>query len=116
MNGGKYTLKAMLTTEENIEICSGFRFTRIPSDYILLYTDEEVKGATELPPEGFALLTDADKAWLIDCVTLVAIENGMKDQKAVKQNTDEFMRNFEKELQAEYEKLNGKAVAADGEH
>lgn len=116
MNEKPYTLKAMLTTDENVKAASAVRFSRIPSDYILLYTNEDIKGAMELPKEGFSMLTDADKAWLLDCVTLVAIEKGLASAEAIKRNNEEFMRNFEKELQAEAEKQREGAVGANGDN
>lgn len=113
VKNGQYTLKVMLTTEQNIETASAYKYSRIPSNYILLYTDEPVKGAIDMPDEGFSRLTNADVAWLRDCVVAVAIEKGVADKDKIRDNNLKFIRAFEKELQAEADKLSGKVEIED---
>jgi hypothetical protein len=115
MSKKKYTLKAMLPSENSIATANEQRFNRITPSYILLYTDKAVIGAQEFPKEGYRLLTQDDALWLQDCVTLVNMERGIADQKKIEANNKEFMKRFEEELQIEQDKLNRKAVNENGE-
>jgi hypothetical protein len=115
MSKSRYKLKAMLTSERTIMAASAQRFVRIPGDYILLYTDKKVDGAIDMPQEGFAKLTDEDRIWLRDCITVIAIENGLKNKANVEENNNAFMSAFEAELQKERERVSGGEESADGE-
>lgn len=64
----KYRLYAMPTKPETIDGMAGQRFSRITTDYSLVYTDGEApEGSAELTEEHANRLSRGDESWLLGC-------------------------------------------------
>lgn len=101
-----YRLFAMEYSLENVDYASAFRFSRITSEYILIYAQK----AKLIPPTGVCaevreeninLLTKLDESWLIDCGVSLFADATAKHDKEVIDRLTSMVERFGIELESE---------------
>ncbi len=105
----KYRLYAIPYSLENVEFASEFRFSRVTSDYILIYTQKArmnipVGKAAEVKENDISLLSKMDGAWLFDCGLSLFADIAANQSKDSIGKLSEMVSRLEEELEAESRK------------
>ena len=110
----KYRLFALPYSLENVDFSSGFRFSRVTPEYILVYARKGIISvpfgkAVEIKQDGLHLLNKMDEAWLFDCgVSLLADMAAEKKEDEFERLSD-MVNRLEAELEVEAEKEGDRA-------
>lgn len=104
-----YRLYAMPPTWDAILLATKERYARatpVPEPgYVLIYTDgEKPNGAQEITEDRRELLSDADRAWLLECGASILAEEAAKN-KPMLDALSERIEALEKELKRRKEEL-----------
>ena len=100
-----YRLYAMRRDEQTEAEAKRHRFSRI-ADYVLVYTAKGVEGipAAEIAGEDEALLSGADRDWLLACNIVLLAEDAKRREKAISVSLGEKIERLERALEAESKK------------
>lgn len=121
----RYNLYLLAANKENIEVAREYRFNRINSRYILVYTNELLRDELMhmLPSANYHIidqketehLSDAEKVWLLEANVQIIAEETEKNQKEFLKKINERISRLEKELAIESEKLEQRQGSVDEE-
>ena len=111
----KYRLFMLQYSPENVMFASGFRFSRVTADYILVYDRKsKLKPANgnviEVRQEEVLSLSDMDKSWLLDCARSIFMEDFRRNQALGAANMATMLDRLEKELEKEANERDGEGV------
>lgn len=76
MNEQEFHLYAVDTNSENLDLAMSSDYSRITSEYILIYdTKKPDCKSVEITDEYINRLDTSDKTWLLECMANITIEN-----------------------------------------
>ena len=100
---------------ENVVYTSGFRFSRVTADYILIY-DRKTRlkppfgNVIEIKKEEIWDLTEMDRAWILDCGRSIFSEEFRRNQAKSAANMSAMLDRLEQELEKETKERDGEMV------
>jgi hypothetical protein len=96
----KYRMYILSLDKDNFRKALDERFSRITPLYILVYTNKQIKGASEITDENvFDELTRADREWLLGCNLVLINETVFNDMNMLKEARNKFYVDFAKQLE-----------------
>ena len=101
----EYKLYAMRISPQSVEFASVARFSRITSDYILIYSESAVPNAVALKDEDATRLSVQDTRWLLDCNIAIVGEEIARQKPTIIQNISKRLEELEESLKQEQEKI-----------
>lgn len=113
--GKRYDLYLFALNDENIKEAVKYRFNRINSKYILIYTDKLQSTLQEsryhiIDESETFRLSDSEKVWLLEANVKIITEESVRNQEEILKRFGERLDLLEKELQKESAKqAEGKA-------
>lgn len=110
IRGIVWRLYAMRPTDENIQRALKERFHRITTKYVLIYTGEKLQdeNVAEIEQEDYHALSKDDTEWLNEANMELLREFRDNHAETIQQAQVDFLKEFERELEREQERLNGK--------
>lgn len=110
IRGIVWRLYAMRPTDQNIKRALKERFHRITTKYVLVYTGEKLHDAdiAEIGQEDYHALSKDDTEWLNEANMELLQEFQSNHADTIQQAQVDFLKEFERELEREQERLNGK--------
>lgn len=103
----KYRLFAVLHTADNVDYASSFRFSRVTTDYILIFEQRKKLN----PPDGMYAelakeedlkkLSEQDRQWLDDCVRFIFFNIVANHSKNDVERLTNMVSRLEEELEIE---------------
>lgn len=107
-----YRLYAMSLSRKNVEYATSQQFSRVTTDYILIYTEKaKPKGALDISGEDIEKLCDEDRRWLCGCNIIILAKQIDWEDPSLIRNLSESMEELEQELRDKKEELDGKGLA-----
>lgn len=105
----KYRLFAFEYSLENVEYASSFRFSRVTTEYILVYAQRKslrppTGKAAEVKENDISLITKMDEAWLFDCGISLFADIATRQKKEDADRLNEMIDRLEEELETESRK------------
>lgn len=103
-----YRLFAAPVSAETVRRAADERFSRITTEYILIYRRTKPKNlpCVEIKGADTARLTERDRAWLKDSILVLLAEAAAKAQEKSKERMNELIDNLEDALREEQERMN----------
>jgi len=108
----QYNLCAFNSTEESVEFATKQRFSRITSEYTLIYTDNTniiddsvCQPYIIIKESETGCLTDEDRDWLLSCNIVIIAEEAVKHKELILNGMSDTIKKLEKALEAEKQNL-----------
>ena len=106
----KYRLFAMPDNTETRKSAEKQRFHYIrPGKYILVYTQDGIPNAPAISGEEMKRLNRTELEWLLDCGDRITAEWLKENEPEVAETAGRFLTEFQKELEAERERIKREA-------
>lgn len=96
----KYRVYMLSLERENFALALKKRFSRITPLYILIYTKDTIRGASEITDENiFEELTKEDREWLFGCNMNLIQETLSQNMNMLKEAHGKFLAELEQQIE-----------------